>query len=171
MSHYTWIPGLDTQITFCTWNMAGRVPFLNFPLEQSTVIMQHLEGVTQTTTGPMFVIIFTHNCTVLFDTQKTCYCQFIRLKNVLISCNKSIHIVTCVGYFLTITKDWEKTPISPFLITRMFLYPSSLSPKFLWEHANCGDTCFGLSLFVFPPLYVPTAGLLELLRWALCVDS
>lgn len=38
-----------------------------------------------------------------------------------------------------------------------------LSPKCLWEHANCVDTCFGLSLFVFPPLYVPAAGLLELL--------
>lgn len=44
-----------------------------------------------------------------------------------------------------------------------------LSPKCLWEHANCVDTCFGL--FVFLPLYVPTAGLLELLGWALCVDS
>ncbi len=103
--------------------------------------------------------------------KKTCYCQFIWLKSDLISFNKSIHIVTRVEYFLTITEDWEKTPISPFLITRMFLHPSSLSTNFLWEHANCGDTCFGLSLFVFPPLYVPTAGLLELLRWALCVDS
>lgn len=80
------------------------------------------------------------------------------------------HCNTC-WIFLISTKDWGKAPKRPSLIIRDFLYPSCLSTKCLWEHANCGDTCFGLSLFVFPPLYVPTAGLLELLRWALCVDS
>lgn len=45
---------------------------------------------------------------------------------------------------------FDKTAITS-LISRVCLHSSSLSTKCVWENANCGDTCFGLGLFVLPP--------------------
>lgn len=72
--------------------------------------------------------------------------------------------------FLTITTAWEKTPVSPFLITRMFLYPSSVSLPNVYGNM---PTVWILALvYLFFSLSTcPLQVLLELLGWALCVDS
>lgn len=56
------------------------------------------------------------------------YC-LVSTKDILWSLHLTIHLYCymCWIFLLTITQAWEKTPISPFLITRMFLYPSSVS--------------------------------------------
>lgn len=79
---------------------------------------------------------------------------------------KSTKIITCA-----ITKGGEETPITPFLITRMFLYQSSISLPNINGNSQLRRYLLWAYFICFSPSLRAHYRFARVLSWALCVDS